>query len=118
MAAHDDRGYAIELVGDAGMGKNRLLAEFRRRTPTVPAFTIVCGQYLRATPYLAVRPLLRSLVGIDPRADPLAAGDQLTRMGLEHAPVLQPWLPLMAIPFEASVSADARERPRRTEVPS
>ena len=103
-AAHDDRGYAIELVGDAGIGKSRLLAEFRRRAETVPAFTIACGQYLRATPYLAVRPLLRSLAGIDPRADPPSAGDQLTRWVLEHAPALRPWLPLLAIPFDASVA--------------
>ncbi len=86
------------------MGKSRLLAEFLRRADAPAVLKITCGQYLRATPYLAVRPTLRTLAGIDVDADPAVAGERLTSWVHDVAPDLTPWLPLLAIPFDANVT--------------
>ena len=103
-AARRDQGFAVELVGEPGIGKSRLVAEFLRRNTLEYVGTMMGGQYLRATPYLVVRPLLRELLGINEEATPGDAGRELTAWVEVHAPALMPWLPLLAIPFDAEVS--------------
>ena len=98
-------GYAIEVVAEPGMGKSRLLQEFLRRETPTALLTIACGQYLRATPYLAVRSMLRALVVVEADAEPADAGVGLSTFVRDRAPELEPWLPLLAIPFGAEVDA-------------
>jgi DNA-binding winged helix-turn-helix (wHTH) protein/tetratricopeptide (TPR) repeat protein len=60
------RGQVVGLVGDPGMGKSRLLYEFRQHLRGKPV-TYVAGQclsYGQATPYLPVMDILRSLCGL------------------------------------------------------
>src|SRR5204863_9001455 len=102
-AATRHAGYAIEVVAEPGMGKTRLLQEFLRREQPPVLLTVACGQYLRATPYLAVRPMLRTLVEVEADADPAEAGERLTAFVRYRASELAPWLPLLAIPFGAEV---------------
>ena len=103
-AAARGEGYVIEIVGEPGMGKSRLVDEFRRRAQPPASLTITCGQYLRATPYLAVRSVLRTLSGIPADADSSEAGVRLSTWVHEVAPHLTQWLPLLAIPFDATVA--------------
>jgi class 3 adenylate cyclase/tetratricopeptide (TPR) repeat protein len=104
-AAAEHAGYAIEVVAEPGMGKSRLLQEFLRRERPHSVLKAACGQYLRATPYLAVRSMLRALVGVDADADATEAGAGLRAFVRDRASELEPWLPLLAIPIGAEVDA-------------
>lgn len=104
-AATAGKAYPVEIVGEPGIGKSRLMEEFKRRARPPAMLTITCGQYLRSTPYLAVRPLLRTLAGIPGDADRVDAGERLQALVTDVAPALLPWLPLLAIPFDADVAA-------------
>ena len=60
------RGQAIGIIGDAGIGKSRLLAEFRRRLARrdVAYLEGPCFSYASAVPYLPVLALLRQCCGV------------------------------------------------------
>jgi class 3 adenylate cyclase/tetratricopeptide (TPR) repeat protein len=60
------RGQAIGLVGEPGIGKSRLLAEFRRQVADERAIWVEgrCLSYGTAIPYLLALDLLRSNCGI------------------------------------------------------
>jgi class 3 adenylate cyclase/tetratricopeptide (TPR) repeat protein len=93
------RGRLVEVVGDAGIGKSRLLAAFRERTTDRPVHTLVCELHRATTPYGATRKLLRSLLGTSGDATPQAAADDLQRCLRERVPHLQEWAPLLAIAY-------------------
>lgn len=110
LAAVDGRGRAVELVGDPGMGKSRLLeemallcTELSSAGTEVTRISVGCEPYEASTAYFPVRLLLRSLLGIDSEVDAKAMGEAL-RLRLEAiAPELLPWMPLFAIPLDAEV---------------
>lgn len=62
------RGQAVGIVGEPGMGKSRLVTEFRRSLPP-RTYTYLAGRclsYGQATPYLPLLDLLRANCGITP----------------------------------------------------
>ena len=78
------RGQVVGIVGEPGMGKSRLLAEWRQSL-AAHAVTYLeghCWSYGRATPYLPVLDLLRAHCGITPadRAETMA---EKVREGLQ-----------------------------------
>ncbi|HUP87239.1 MAG TPA: adenylate/guanylate cyclase domain-containing protein [Acidimicrobiales bacterium] len=105
IAAADGVGRMVQVVGDAGVGKSRLLEELRARAGLAIALTTVCEQYEASTPFFAFRVLLRALTGVPLEEDALPAGVQLRRRVDELAPELLPWLPLLAIVIDAEVAA-------------
>jgi DNA-binding winged helix-turn-helix (wHTH) protein/class 3 adenylate cyclase len=66
------QGQAVGLVGEPGMGKSRLLAEFAHSLDGQPVTYCEghCLSYGSATPYLPVRDLLRQLWGLPDAAAP------------------------------------------------
>ena len=60
------QGQVIGLVGEPGMGKTRLLAEFCRRVSgnQVTVYEGRCLSYGQATPYLPVRDLVRQMCAL------------------------------------------------------
>jgi tetratricopeptide (TPR) repeat protein len=60
------QGQVVGILGEAGMGKSRLLEEFRRSLTGQPMTYHVghCLPYGQATPYLPVRDLLRQCCGL------------------------------------------------------
>jgi tetratricopeptide (TPR) repeat protein len=60
------QGQMVGLVGEPGMGKTRLLAEFCRRVPRNQATVYMgrCLSYGQGTPYLPVRDLVRQICGL------------------------------------------------------
>jgi class 3 adenylate cyclase/tetratricopeptide (TPR) repeat protein len=102
-AAQGGSGRIIEIVGEPGAGKSRLLEEVRRREPELRLLTAQCGQYARSSPYFAMRAMLRSIAGIPIDASPDDAGERLTSFITQVAPEQTAWLPLLAIPFEAQI---------------
>src|SRR4051812_4121097 len=103
-AARVHDGRVVEIVGEPGAGKSRLLEELRRREAGLALFGAQCGQYARTSPYFAVRPMFRSIAGIPAIATPDEAATALTAFVDRVAPDLSQWLPLLAIPFDADIA--------------
>jgi class 3 adenylate cyclase/tetratricopeptide (TPR) repeat protein len=103
--ARGGRGRVVEIVGDSGTGKSRLVEELRATESNVRTVTAICGQYAQSTPYFALRVLLRGLAGLDALAAPDVAAVALSRWVGEVAPELARWLPLLAVPFNADVAS-------------
>jgi class 3 adenylate cyclase len=93
----------VELVGEPGIGKSRLVDELKQQALGFTQLVARCDQYSSATPYFVLRALLRPLAGITPELDEAAAGAQLAPWVQAVMPDLAPWLPLLAIPFGAEV---------------
>ena len=96
-------GTLIELVGETGTGKSRLLAEARRLGEGIRVMHCTCEVYSRDTPYAVWRDLLRQLLGLgwDDPEDVIR-----TRLHAEierTEPDLMPWLALIAIVLDVEV---------------
>ncbi len=48
-------GNMVELIGEPGLGKSRLVEELQERAPDLVGLTAVCEQYEASTPYFAFR---------------------------------------------------------------
>ena len=95
----------VELVGEPGLGKSRLVQEVRTLAIGFQQLEVEGEHYASSEPYGAFRALLRRLVGItDDRSRP-EAGAQLAQFVSSMMPDIAPWLPLLAIAFDASVPA-------------
>ena len=64
----------VNLVGDAGMGKSRIVEELKSTAGACTVVETACEQYESSTAYFPFRRLLRSLLGIDAGADPRHRG--------------------------------------------
>jgi class 3 adenylate cyclase/tetratricopeptide (TPR) repeat protein len=96
-------GRVVDLVGEPGIGKSRLVDELLLGRPDLTVLRASGGLYSRATPYFAVSTMLRSFTGIDRTASPAVAGRLMSEYVARHAPDLLDWLPLIAIAFNAEV---------------
>src|SRR4029079_3183421 len=108
-------GSTVTIVGDAGTGKTRLVQELLSDAATIGPFVARFTPADEGTPYGGLRDGLRELAAIAHDADPVAAGTRLGEWIEGLAPVLRPWLPLLAIPFGATV-ADTPEVSRLAPV--
>jgi len=65
-AARAGQGRAVTILGEAGIGKSRLLHEFRNRIPpgTVTWVEAPCASHGLRTPYLPILAILRSVLGL------------------------------------------------------
>jgi class 3 adenylate cyclase len=96
-AAKRGSGGLIELVGETGSGKSRLLAEARGFAEGTAALHSTCEVVTRETPYFVWRELLRQLLGVDwddPAERVLARLESEVR---DADPELLLWLPLIAL---------------------
>jgi predicted ATPase/class 3 adenylate cyclase len=89
-------GSFVELIGDPGIGKSRIVEELCDRAEGLTVVSAACEQYEVTTPYFAFRKLLSSLIDVTVDGD-LAATTRVLSDRL-HAidPELAPWLPLVA----------------------
>ena len=102
-AARLRQGQVTELVGEPGIGKSRLVEELKSMTVGFTQLVARCDQYGMSVPYLPFRSLLRPLAGITDAESPAEAGDRLKPWIEAVMPEFAPWLPLLAIPFDAEV---------------
>ncbi len=100
---HTGHGSVIEIVGDAGIGKSRLVEELRRLAGDLPTFTIACDPYESTTPYTPFWWLIHDLLGLPETAAPEAIAERLRAHVELHCPELMPWLPLLATPFDVDI---------------
>ena len=116
--AADGHGHTIEMVGAAGIGKSRLIAEYES-VATVPVIRVDGDLYAPTRPYASVQQLVRAALGLPKGASAAAVTRALTDAVETLAPALTPWLPLLAIAAGASVPStpevDALDATARAE---
>jgi class 3 adenylate cyclase/tetratricopeptide (TPR) repeat protein len=89
-------GNVVELIGDAGIGKSRIVEELCDRAGDLTLVSAACEQYEAGTPYFPFTKLLQGLLGVTPGADALENSDLLTERLTEIDRELVPWMPLVA----------------------
>jgi class 3 adenylate cyclase/tetratricopeptide (TPR) repeat protein len=92
--AGSGRGSLIDVIGEPGMGKSRLVAEFVREARGFRVLSAPSSSYESKTPYHPFRALLRELLDVGPHHGPDAIGTRLAERAV-NAPHLLPWLPLL-----------------------
>ena len=95
-AASGGSGRFVEIVGAAGMGKSRLVAELRPRCAPMRELSTRCELYEATTPYFPLRGVVRHVLGLDPVEREDADPDRLREAVRAVAPDLVAWTPLIA----------------------
>lgn len=109
-AAIGRRGSIIDLVGEPGIGKSRLVAELAPLPNGMTVLTTTCSSYDSGTPYVAFRHLLRSLLGIGLHDSTEDVAKRLADRVRDNASELVPWLPLLAAPLDVNLPATPQTR--------
>jgi class 3 adenylate cyclase/tetratricopeptide (TPR) repeat protein len=86
-------GNMVELIGEPGLGKSRLVEELQARASDLRALTVACEQYEASTPYFAFRGLLNNLLDVARLRGQIEALD----------PELLAWLPLVGMVLDLPV---------------
>ena len=103
-SARSGAGRLIEIVGDSGIGKTRLLEALSDAAAGFQKLQATCEAYTASIPYVVWRELLREMLefGRDtPDADIVA---RLRAEIATRAPDLTPWLPLLAAVFDVEIA--------------
>jgi len=98
-------GRLVDILGEPGIGKSRLLEELREAALDLRMLRATCEAYTANTPYIAWRELLRELLHIGWQDTDDAVGERLRTELSQVAPELLPWLPLLARAFDAELPA-------------
>ena len=97
-------GSFIEVVGEPGVGKSRLVEEFLAAASGMVIASAGCEYYESSTPYGALRGLVRSLLGL-PITNSPGIEERLSEAVAESAPELVPWVPLIGAVADVEVPA-------------
>ncbi len=120
--AHAGHGQVVALVGEAGVGKSRLVWEFTHSHRTAGWLLLESGSvsYGKATAYLPVIDLLKAYCQIELRDDPRKIREKVTGKLLTLDRALEPTLPaflsLLDLPVEDPTwqALDPPQRRQRT----
>ena len=104
-------GGHVELLGEPGLGKSRLIEELRAEALDLVVLTSACEEYGSNTPYGPLRPILRDLLGLGEDVSPEVTVERLRQRLQLDAPELLPWLPLLAGPLDVDVPETPETEP-------
>ena len=103
VSARGGAGRLIEVVGDSGIGKTRLLEALRDAATGLNKQHATCEAYTASTPYAVWTELLREYMNFGRDDAEAAIVERLREEVVKQAPDLDPWFPLIAIPFGLDV---------------
>ena len=106
-AARRGEGRLVEVAGEPGIGKSRLLEEARRRGAGLRVLHGTCEAYSGSAPYSVWRELLVQVLGVSWDDEAEAVLSRLRSEVEERDPSLLPRLPLLAIPLGVRVPPTA-----------
>jgi class 3 adenylate cyclase/tetratricopeptide (TPR) repeat protein len=98
------RGRVLDIRGEAGIGKSRLVAEVLAGVEDVTVVTAPCEQYESSTAYFPFRRLLRDALGVPGDLDPHQVVSHVADRVAARAPGLLPFLPLVGIAMDVPVA--------------
>ena len=101
--ARRGRGRLVDLVGEPGIGKSRLVEELLSHAEGAVVLVAGCEEYESSTPYHPIRHLLRDVLGIPAAAGVQDVVDRLRHRVEANAPELVPWLPLVGVPLDLPI---------------
>ncbi|HEX5950265.1 MAG TPA: adenylate/guanylate cyclase domain-containing protein, partial [Actinomycetota bacterium] len=100
LSARGCRGRLVEISGEAGIGKTRLLEELRERASGMPVLRATCEAYTSSTPYVAWRELMREAFDLAWEDPPEVVLGRLGELVDRERPDLLAFLPLLAVVFD------------------
>jgi class 3 adenylate cyclase/tetratricopeptide (TPR) repeat protein len=104
-AARIGQGSLVDVIGESGMGKSRLVQEVVHDADDTLVVSGPSGSYDSTTPYVPFRTLLRGLLGVGVSTSGEATAQRLRYRVVRNAPQLLPWLPLLGIVLDVDVGA-------------
>jgi tetratricopeptide (TPR) repeat protein len=102
LRAAEGRGAVVELVGPAGVGKTRIIAETRHLARALSVIGVGAEPYRATTPYAVVRPILLAALGLG-EGSPDVLQTRLHAWCAAVAPELTPWLPLLGTALDLAL---------------
>ena len=118
LSARVGNGRLVEISGDPGIGKSRLVDELRQETEGLVVISVGCEPYQSSTPYLVFRYVLRRLLGVTANTDAETARIRLGNALESASSLLVRWGPLLAPLLDVALeetpeTSDLEERFRR-----
>ena len=110
-SARSGAGRLIEVVGDSGVGKTRLLEALRDAAAGFRKLHATCEAYTSSMPYVVWRELLREMHRDSGATIPTTGSSSVSATRWRRsAPDLAPWLPLLAAAFDVEIAPRPRSR--------
>jgi class 3 adenylate cyclase/tetratricopeptide (TPR) repeat protein len=100
-------GGLVELIGETGSGKSRMLAEAGKLAGGMVKLRAECEVYTHDTPYSAWRDLLRQLLGLGADVSSPRVIDRLREEIDGSDPELRPWISMIGIVFDVDIAPSA-----------
>jgi class 3 adenylate cyclase/tetratricopeptide (TPR) repeat protein len=104
-SARGGAGQLVEVAGEAGLGKTRLLEALRDAAAGFAKLRASCEAYTASKPYAVWSELLREFMECGRDDDDERVITRLREAIAAKVPDLAPWLPLVAIAFGVDVEA-------------
>jgi class 3 adenylate cyclase/tetratricopeptide (TPR) repeat protein len=118
----NESGGLIEVIGEPGIGKTRLVDEAVAQASNVTVLRCDCERTGAASPYTPVRRLLHQVLGTSSAMEPNAVAKCLQDCVVAAAPELAPWTSLLGVVLDVTIPpspevAELEEHHRAERVP-
>jgi tetratricopeptide (TPR) repeat protein len=115
-------GGLIEVIGEPGIGKTRLVDAAVAQAGEVTVLRCDCERTGVGSPYTPVRRLLHQVLGTDSSMDPKTLANCLQDCVTTAAPELRPWVSLLGVVLDVTIPpspevAELEEQHRAERVP-